>query len=351
MVAAMRTATRDLIAGRTPGACVVVAELGVNHDGLIERALELVECAHRAGADAIKLQLFDAAELCSVRYRAEELEMLLALQLSEAQQELICAAARRLGLCVIATAFDEGSVRLAERLEVPVIKIGSGEVTHTPLLEAIGRLEKPAILSTGGCGCSDIDRAAAALLRSGCPKLSLLHCVSAYPPPDVELNLRMIETLRRHYPDCPVGFSDHTLGVEAAVGAVALGACIVEKHLTLDPRAPGPDHAASADPETFAATVRGIRRMECMLGDGRKRVQACEGVIGRSIVAARDLPAGHHLGPADIRFKRPGTGLRPYEADRVVGGWLRRAVVRDEILRPQDVSCEPVEEAAPATVP
>ncbi len=370
----MTSPALDLIAGRAPNRCVVIAELGVNHDGRLDRALKLLDAAAEAGADAVKLQLFVPTELCSRLHRADELAMLERLRLTEEDHARIVAAGRHRGMAVFATPFDEPSLALLRRLEIPLIKVGSGEVTHTPLLRSISATGLPVILSTGGCEWPDLDRAVAILRGSGsiaagsaserssftelCEKtrdesiprsdphgasvsssgrsaaLSLLHCTSAYPPPDSEVNLRMIPALAGRYPGCVIGFSDHTLGPEAAVAAVALGARIVEKHLTLDCAAPGPDHAASADPAQFAALVAAVRRTERMLGDGRKVVQPCEGRIGRSIVAARDLPAGHVLSSADLAFKRPAHGLRPRDAEELVGRALPMPLPADEVLPP-----------------
>ncbi|MBU0637714.1 MAG: N-acetylneuraminate synthase family protein [Planctomycetes bacterium] len=338
----MRSAVRELIEGRAPSGCVVVAELGVNHNGSLERALRLVECARQAGADALKLQLYNPSELCSRLLRGDELELLARLRLDDDEHARVCAAAAAAGLPVIATPFDEPSLLLLERLAIPVVKVGSGEVTHTPLLTAVASLGRPVILSTGGCELADVDRAVGVLRGSGCGHLSLLHCVSAYPPPDAEVNLHVIPTLIRRYPASTVGFSDHTLGLDAATAAVALGAKIIEKHLTLDCCAAGPDHAVSADPRALAALVGAVRRVESMLGDGRKTRYACEGTIGRSIVAARDLSAGHLLEAGDVAFKRPGTGVRPYALDTLVGRRLSRSLQRDAQITEADVAAPTV---------
>lgn len=344
----MRTAAHELIAGRRPGRCVVIAELGVNHNGSLERALRLVEAAYEAGADAVKLQLFEPGELCSRRERAEELAMLARYRLSDEQHARIVRAARQRGLPVFATPFDEPSLRLLERLEIPLIKIGSGEVTHTPFLAAVARVGKSVILSTGGCEIADVDRAVETLRGAGCLRPALLHCVSAYPPPDDQVHLRVLVTLAQRYPDLTIGFSDHTLGIEATIAAVALGARIIEKHLTLDRRDEGPDHAASAAPLGFAALVAAVRRVEQMLGRPEKTRRPCEGTIGRSIVAASDLPAGAVLSAEDLAFKRPGDGLRPFAAARLIGKTLRRAVACDEQITLTDVELTRAGAALPA---
>ncbi|MBN2446086.1 MAG: N-acetylneuraminate synthase family protein [Phycisphaerae bacterium] len=324
-----------------PRRCTVIAELGVNHNGVVERGRQLIETARRTGVDGVKLQLFVPDELCSRVHRADETEMLESLRMPEEEQQQLCEAARAAGLALVATPFDMPSLQLLQRLDIPVIKIGSGEITHTPLLAAVARMRKPVILSTGGCAFEDVDRAVTTLRDNGCDKLCLLHCVSAYPPPDAEVNLRVISSLKQRYHGVPIGFSDHTIGIAAAVAAVAMGAVLIEKHLTLDCLDEGPDHAASADPPTMAALVNAIRRVDVMLGDGEKRVAACEGTIGRSVVAARDLPAGHRIATDDVAYKRPGDGVRPYLAHTLIGRWLTRAIARDEQIMPHDVAETP----------
>ncbi|MBL8878786.1 MAG: N-acetylneuraminate synthase family protein [Phycisphaerales bacterium] len=338
MTDSISPAVHDLIEHRTPRGVVVIAELGVNHDGRLDKALDLVCAASAGGADAVKLQLFEPAELCSARYRRAEVEMLAPLALNERAVREICDAARARALPVFATPFDDTSLARLVELNIPVIKIASGEVTHTPFLDRAARTDRPMILSTGACELADIDRAVATIRDAGCPSLSILHCVSAYPPPDHVMNLRVIELLRARYSRCVIGYSDHTLGDEAAIAAVALGARIIEKHLTLDCAAPGPDHAASADPSQFARLVRSIRRAESMLGSAEKHALPVECAIARSIVAARDLAAGEPLRFSDLAFKRAGDGVRPFDAEQLVGRRLRRPIHRDEQIALSDVS-------------
>lgn len=340
MVASMREAAQELIAGQTPSSCVVIAELGVNHNGDLDRALALVRAALTAGADAVKLQLFEPSEICSQIHRAAELRLLESLRLPDRQHAEIFRFACECGMPVFATPFDTASLTLLCDLEIPLIKIGSGEVTHTPFLEQVARVGKPVVLSTGGCDWPDLDRAVNLLRSHSARGLSLLHCLSAYPPPDDELNLRLIPALTQRYPSATIGFSDHSLGPQAAVAAVSLGARIVEKHLTLDCNDDGPDHAASADPSAFAALVSAVRRVEAMLGDGVKRIAPSEGRIGRSIVAARDLAVGHIIAADDLAFKRPARGLRPYALAEVVGRRLVRAIPMDEMIHEADMECE-----------
>ncbi|MBK8914667.1 MAG: N-acetylneuraminate synthase family protein [Phycisphaerales bacterium] len=327
----------ELIAGQEPSRCLVVAELGVNHNGSAPRALRLVDEARRAGADAVKLQLFVPGELCSRRHRADELRMLESLCLSEQDHRAIVEHARAAGLSVFATVFDEPSLAQALRLGLPLLKLGSGEVTHAPLLAAAARSGLPIVLSTGASELHEVRCAVRTLRQSGAARLTLLHCVSAYPPPDQELNLRAITVLRDEFPDCLVGYSDHSLGSDAAAAAVALGACMIEKHLTLHCGDEGPDHAASADPAALAELVRAVRRVERMLGMEVKRRMPCEPVIGRSAVAARFLPEGHVLRAEDLAFRRPGRGVRPCDVQRLLGRRLARAIQDDELIETTDV--------------
>lgn len=340
MNAPISHAARDLIGHCPPRRAVVIAELGVNHNGHLDLALQLVRAAAESGADAVKLQLFEPRQLCSARYRRAEIDMLTPLALSRQAVEQICNAAKRVGLPVFATPFDDESLDLLLKMDIPVIKIASGEVTHTPFLARAGSTGRPVILSTGASGLSDVDRAVATLRAAGCPSLSLLHCVSAYPPSDEMMNLRVIRMLQARYTDCCIGLSDHTLGNEAAIAAAALGARIIEKHLTLDRAAVGPDHAASADPPQLAAMIRSLRRVEAMLGVAEKYVSTAECVISRSIVAARNLTAGDQLQLNDLAYKRAGAGIRPYRAAELIGKRLCRAVAYDEQIMLSDIAAD-----------
>ncbi len=313
-------------------ATFMVAEAGVNHNGDRSLAAELVDAAAQAGADAVKLQAFDPDALCSHRYRAAERDMLSQYVLGQADLVELRDRATAAGLVFLVTPFGFGQADLVARLGVPAIKVGSGEVTHTPLLRHIGSKHLPVLLSTGAAELQAVKRAVTALRRGGCDQIALLHCTSVYPAPDDSLNLRAIATLAGEFGDCVVGYSDHSSGTTAGVAAVVLGAAIVEKHLTLDRDLDGPDHAASAEPDELGRLVREIRRYEQMAGDGVKRPAECEGVIGQSMVAARDMHAGHVITPGDVTFKRPGWGMRPHELGQVMGRRLRRDLPVDEVL-------------------
>jgi N,N'-diacetyllegionaminate synthase len=344
MTAAFRVA--DRIVG--PGApCFVVAEAGVNHDGDPERALRLVGAAAEAGADAVKFQTFDADLLASPRaakaqYQARatgggemQADMLRRLQLSEEVHHLLADEARRRGLLFLSTPFDVGSADFLVSLGVPALKMGSGELTNLPLLAHVAGMGRPLMLSTGMADLAEVDAAVAAVRAAGSPPLALLHCVSCYPADPADVNLRAMETMSARY-GVPVGFSDHTLGIEIALAAVALGASILEKHLTLDRSLPGPDHAASIEPGEMAALVRGVRLVEAALGHGRKEPAPGERELARaarrSLVAARDIPEGAVLTSDLVTILRPGTGLPAASLPALLGRRVRRAIPAGTLL-------------------
>jgi N,N'-diacetyllegionaminate synthase len=318
----------------------VIAEAGVNHNGDRSAAVDLVYAAAQAGADAIKLQAFDPDALCSRRHRSDERDMLTQYVFGESDLAELRDRAADVGLTFLVTPFGFEQVDQIVALGVPAIKVGSGEVTHTPLLRHVGSKGLPVLLSTGAAGLKDVKRAVMALRRGGCDRIGLLHCTSVYPAPDDSLNLRAIATLAENFADCTIGYSDHSMGTTAGIAAVALGASIIEKHLTLDNQLDGPDHAASAEPDELARLVREIRRFEQMAGDGVKRPAEGEGVIGQSLVAVRDLHAGHFIRPEDMTTKRPGWGLRPYELPHVVGRRLCRDLPADDVLTRDHVDWE-----------
>ncbi|MBI2526476.1 MAG: N-acetylneuraminate synthase [Candidatus Rokubacteria bacterium] len=338
------------VAGRRigPGAPVfVVAEAGVNHNGERALARRLVDAAAEAGADAVKFQTFSTEALVSrdapkANYQREATgeagsqgEMLARLELDAgAHREIRDRCAER-GLVFFSTPFDAASADLLERLGVPCFKLGSGEITNLPFLRHVGAKGKPVIVSTGMSTLDEVAQAVAALREAGEAPLALLHCLSAYPAPAAEMNLRAMDTLSQRF-GCPVGLSDHTSGIEIAVAAVARGAAIIEKHLTLDKGLPGPDHRASLDPGEFAALVRATRCVEAALGDGRKRPMPAEAdtrrVARKSLVAARAITAGQRLAAADVAIKRPGTGISPADLPRALGRVVRRDVAPDEVI-------------------
>lgn len=325
----------------------IVAEAGVNHNGDPALALALVDAAADAGADAVKFQTFRAEALVSraapkAGYQVEttgagetQREMLSRLELTMDDFARVQERCRSRDIVFFSTPFDEESADGLERLRPPLFKVPSGEVTNLPFLRHLARKGRPLIVSTGMCTLDEVATAMAAIREAGGGPVALLQCVSAYPAPPEDMNLRAMDTLRARF-GVPVGLSDHTLGVEVALAAVARGAAIVEKHLTLDKALPGPDHRASLDVSEMAALVRGIRTVESALGDGEKRPAASEldtrRIARKSLVATRSLRAGERLTAAVVAIKRPGTGIAPGDLERVLGRRLRHDVGADEVI-------------------
>lgn len=302
------------------------------HFGDFELALQLFELAQKARADAFKLQVFDvdtliASGLAEWRERLRS-RTLTFEQLSELKNR--CDAA---GMLFLLTAHDESKLPWLEKLDVPAIKIGSGERGNVPFLQKLAALSKPVILSTGMYGMNDVREAVAALAKAGTRELALLHCTTAYPAPEAEVNLAAMDRLREEFSG-PVGYSDHTEEDLAVLGAVARGASIIEKHITiLRDVADAQDWKVSAGPEDFPQLVRRIRRMETLIGNGEKEPATSEKAAMtwalKSLVAARDLPAGHPLADVDLAAKRAGNGISPKELSRLLGRKLRIALAAD----------------------
>jgi N,N'-diacetyllegionaminate synthase len=332
--------------------CFVIAEAGVNHNGDLELALRLVDAAAEAGADAVKFQTFQAEGVAAVGapkadYQLDttpagesQLEMLKRLELDADAYRTLKEAAERRGLVFLSTPFDVGSVDLLDELRVDAFKVASPDLTNLPLLEEIGRRGRPVFLSTGLGTLAEVEAGVAALKTAGATEVVVLHCVSEYPAAAADANLRAMATIADRV-GCPVGYSDHTEGLEVALAAVALGACALEKHFTLDRTLPGPDQRASLEPTELSALVAGIRRVESALGTGSKEPTEAERrnaqLVRRSLAAAGDLPAGVVLTPDMLVALRPGTGISPARIDEVVGRKLARSVAHHELLQPDDL--------------
>ena len=333
--------------------CFVIAEAGVNHNGSLELARQLVDAAVEAGADAVKFQTFKAVELISASapkadYQKEtteggeqQLEMVRRLEMSEEMTRSVAEHAANRGIIFLSTGFDEESINLLDDIGVPAFKVSSGDLTALPFLEFIGRKQKPVILSTGMSYLEEVQKAVETLLAAGCREIALLQCVSSYPADPQEANLRAIQTLKDTF-NVPVGFSDHFLENEIAIAAVSLGANIVEKHITLDVNLPGPDHRVSLTPERFKSLVKSIRLVEASRGDGVKRPTQGErnvrDVARRSIVAARTIPAGAIITRDMLAFKRPGTGISPAQWEAVVSKHAVREIPRDTLITTKDLA-------------
>ena len=331
----------------------VIAEAGVNHNGSLDLALELVAAAKACGADAVKFQTFEADRLVTRRAAKAAYQraavpgedtqhaMLKALELASTDFRRVRDHCREVGIAFLSSPFDERAADLLDELGVEAFKVPSGEITNLPYLRHLGAKRKAVILSTGMSWLGEVETAVRTLQDAGCADLTLLHCVTEYPAPVEQINLRAMRTLSEAF-GLPVGYSDHTAGIEVPLAAVALGARVIEKHFTLDTTLPGPDHRASLDPPGFERMVAAIRDVERSLGDGLKRPAACElgnrGVARKSIVATRELPFGTVLSAADLAAKRPADGIPPSAWDEVVGRRLRRALAADESLRWQDLA-------------
>lgn len=352
---------------------LIIAEAGVNHNGSVETALDLVDAAADAGADIVKFQTFEASKLASSRARTaayqtkagqagqSQLEMLRKLQLSQDDHRAILARCAAREIEFLSSPFDPDNLRfLVEELGLTRIKLGSGELTNGPLLLQAGSGGMGILLSTGMATLGEIEEAlgaiafailapnerpdrrafAAALADpSAWPLLServtLLHCTTEYPAPDSETNLLVLDTLRQAF-GLPVGYSDHSEGLAISLAAAARGATVLEKHFTLSRSLPGPDHAASLEPDNLADLVRQVRRIELALGTGIKQPGPAErrnrDVVRKSLVAARDLHAGAVLTEADITVKRPGDGLSPMAYWDLVGTRLTRDLKHDDLI-------------------
>lgn len=330
----------------------VVAEAGVNHNGELDLARRLVDCAAEAGADAVKFQTFRAERVASQLARKAEyqerttdpaetqLAMLRRLELSAEAHRALLSHCRERRITFLSTPFDEDSADLLAELRVPMVKIASGELTNLPFLAHVAKKGIPMIVSTGMATLGEVEQALATIRGAGGREVALLHCLSDYPADPGQVNLRAMETMRRAF-GVPVGFSDHTAGIEVALAAVALGAAIVEKHFTTDRNLPGPDHRASLEPSELAALVRGIRTVEMALGDGIKAPAPSEEntrvVARRSLAAAVDLPAGTVLAAEHLTALRPATGIAPGRRDELLGHRVNRAIAAGELIDWRDL--------------
>jgi N,N'-diacetyllegionaminate synthase len=328
---------------------LIIAEAGVNHNGDIELAKKLINVAAEAGADLVKFQTFNAGrQVTRTAIKADyqtlttdcnesQYEMLRRLELTtNMHRELILhCAARNVGF--FSTGFDIESIDMLVSLGQEQFKIPSGEITNLPYLRHIGQFQKKVILSTGMATLGEIEAAISALEKAGTSRanMTILHCTTEYPTPMNEVNLRAMQSIHSAF-GLPVGYSDHTKGIEVAIAAVALGATVIEKHFTLDSSLPGPDHKASLEPEELTAMVVAIRNIEIALGDGIKRLTTSEArnkpIARKSLVATRLIKAGESFSQDNTTAKRPGTGISPMRWDEIIGRTAPRDFVPDELI-------------------
>ncbi len=332
---------------------MIVAEIGCNHNGSRELAAEMVKRAKECGADAVKFQTFNSEALISryapkAEYQMEttgtadsQLEMTKKLELSHDDFIALRDYAKSLGLIVFSTPFDIGSVEFLYEQGQSMWKIPSGEVTNLPYLRKIGSLpceDKLIILSSGMATVEEMRTCISILEESGTPRdrIILLHCNTEYPTPDCDINLTAIADLHQEFPDMKIGFSDHSVGYVAAVGAAMLDIELIEKHFTLDKNMPGPDHKASATPEELTALCENVRRIEVMMGNGKKIVTDSEDknkiVARKSIIAAHSIRKGEVFTEENLTCKRPGNGISPLYWDRLLGCIAERDFAEDELI-------------------
>ena len=330
---------------------IIIAEAGVNHNGSIELAKQLVDKAVEAGVDYIKFQTFKASNLVTKTAKQAEYQqrnigregdsqyrMLKKLELSPENHEFLVSYCQEKGIKFFSTAFDFDSIDYLHSLNLGLWKIPSGEVTNYPFLKRVASYNEKTILSTGMCDMGDVRRAVEVLYRNGLLKenLILLHCNTEYPTPYEDVNLKAMGALREEF-GVEVGYSDHTKGIEVPIAAVALGATVIEKHFTLDRNLEGPDHKASLEPNELKAMVEAIRNIEMAIGgDGTKHISVSERkniVIARkSIIASRDIKKGEMLTEENLTVKRPGTGISPMRWEEVIGTKAIRDFKEEDLI-------------------
>jgi N,N'-diacetyllegionaminate synthase len=314
----------------------LIAEVGVNHKGELNSALEHLRAAKECGADAVKFQTFRAGELASFKYARDQLNFFSSVQLEFPEFAALFEEAQKLQIDFLSTPFDHDAVDFLDSLPVPAFKIASGDLTNVPLLSHIGQKGRPVYLSTGMSNIGEVSDAVGVLRRVGNKDVTVLHCVSLYPTPPERANLRAIQTLARTF-DLPVGYSDHTIGNEACIAAVVLGATVLEKHFTLERSGEGPDIALSATPEELRALRQSIDLVSQQLGDGNKIPQEGEAEMAelarRSLFVNRPMKKGEMLTADVIGVHRPGTGIPAGAFCEVVGRKLAADLAADEMLQ------------------
>lgn len=335
----------------------IIAEAGVNHNGSIATARELIDAAAMAGADAVKFQTFRAAEIVTKTSKRADYQikntgtdesqysMLKRLELPESGLRELYFYCKEKNIIFMSTPFDEESADFLDGLGMTIFKVPSGEITNKALIKYIASRKKPIMLSTGMSYLEEVEKAVGWIKEAGDisgdnKPLTLLHCVSNYPAEVDDINLRAMGTMKSAF-GLPVGYSDHTRGIEIPVAAVAMGASVIEKHFTLDRTMEGPDHKASLEPQELREMVRAIRSVERALGDGIKRPAENEehmrGIARRSLVAARTINAGDTIKPEDIAVKRPGTGIAPEYREAVINRISVRQIDENSVIKWEDI--------------
>lgn len=327
----------------------IIAEAGVNHNGSLELAKRLIDVACEAGADAVKFQTFKADNLVSKKaqkaeYQKEttdssesQYEMIKKLELDEMAHHELIAYCKLKNILFLSTPFDHESIALLHRLQMPIFKIPSGEITNLPYLRQIGSLKKEVILSTGMANLKEVEEALVILVKAGTPKeqITVLHATTEYPCPMDEVNLKAMETIRKAF-NVKVGYSDHTKGIEIPIAAVAMGACVIEKHFTLDKTLEGPDHKASLESAELIAMVNAIRNVEQALGNGVKKPSKSEEknilIARKSIMTCKTIAKGEYFSEDNVTVKRPAGGMSPMQWDEIIGSVALKNYAEDELL-------------------
>jgi len=325
----------------------IIAEAGVNHQGRVDIANKLIESAANSGADVVKFQTFTPEQLVSqfaqkADYQIDatggnetQLEMLKRLLLPKSSYPELISHCKEHGIQFLSTPFDFESIDFLEHLDIPFWKIPSGEITNLPYLVRIAKTHKPVVLSSGMSNMDEIRAAVGVLHNNGAEDISVLHCTTEYPAPYESVNLSAIRTMQQEL-GVPIGYSDHTQGIEVSIAAVAMGAVIIEKHFTLDRTMEGPDHLASLEPDELTQMVVSIRSIEKAMGDGVKQISDAEirniGVVRKSIVASSKIKMGEQFTEANITTKRPGTGLSPMLWYDILGKTAIRDFEADELV-------------------
>ena len=326
----------------------VIAEAGVNHNGSMEIAKQLIDKASEAGADAVKFQTFKAEKLvCKTAKKAEyqlettdrletQYEMLKKLELTEQTHEILMEYCDKKKIMFLSTPFERDSIKLLSKLGMQIFKVPSGEITNLPYLREIAKQKKQVILSTGMSSMEEVRAAVKVLKNNGAGDITVLHCNTQYPTPVQDVNLLAMVKMREET-GLAVGYSDHTQGIEIPIAAVALGAEVIEKHFTLDKNMKGPDHKASLEPQELKCMVEAIRKIEIAMGNGIKQVSESEkpnvDIVRKSIVAAADIKKGEKYTEKNLTTKRPGNGISPMRWDEMIGMTADRDYETDEMIQ------------------
>ncbi|MBT4347786.1 MAG: N-acetylneuraminate synthase [Methylococcales bacterium] len=327
----------------------IIAEAGVNHNGSTELAKKLIDVAVHSGADAIKFQTFKAENLVSKKAQKAEyqkqttdskesqFEMIKKLELDVDTHQALMAYCAEKNILFLSTPFDHDSINLLNKLGLDIFKIPSGEITNSPYLKQIGALNKQVILSTGMANLGEIEAALAVLVSAGTQRkrITVLHANTMYPTPMEDVNLKAMQTIGQAF-DIAYGYSDHTLGIEVDIAAVAMGASVIEKHFTLDKTMEGPDHKASLEPDELKAMVKAIRNIELALGSRVKQVSNSErpnmAVARKSLIAKIDIKQGEQFTENNLTIKRPGTGISPMRWDEMIGQTAQKNYLADDLI-------------------